>query len=296
LIKVKNFLSFIVFQFLVMFALEERSDLPLIPNKSKLTIDSKKYNMKIEGHRGAGYLEPENSIRAFKRAIELGLESVEFDIWLTKDNVPVVIHGLPGGVIELEHDAEIKIGEVDSSELHKYTLRNGEKIPTLAEVFDTTKDKICLNIEIKDTKIDIVEKALDLLIERNMLEQINFSSFQHYHKDKLISELKRRNLADKVSFGYLMRITDKVFPNYDGAHAGDSLNIDIRFLEQQREECIAHINKAKERGLKIVFWFPMEYVHEDTFYDDMLSVGVDTIITNKPISVLEYFVKREAGI
>jgi len=36
----------------------------------------------VEGHRGAGYLEPENSIKAFKKAIELGLDSVEFDVSL----------------------------------------------------------------------------------------------------------------------------------------------------------------------------------------------------------------------
>jgi glycerophosphoryl diester phosphodiesterase len=279
-----------------MFALEERSELPLVPIKSKLTIDSRKYQMKVEGHRGAGYLEPENSIRAFKRAIELGIESVEFDVWLTKDDVPVVIHGLPGGVIELEHDAEIKIGEVYSYDLGKYTLRNGEKIPTLEEVLDTCKDKICLNIEIKETRELVIEKVLELVIAKKMLEQINFSSFQHYLRDTLHTEVKKRNLEDRVTFGYLMRIQDKAIRNYDEAQPGDSLNIDIRFLEQQREELVAHINKAKERGLKIVFWFPMEYVHEDTFYDDLLHVGVDTIITNKPISVLEYFVKREAGI
>ena len=38
--------------------------------------------MRIEGHRGAGFLEPENSIKAFKKAIELGLEGVEFDVSL----------------------------------------------------------------------------------------------------------------------------------------------------------------------------------------------------------------------
>ena len=36
----------------------------------------------MEGHRGAGYLEPENSIKAFNRAIELGLEGAEFDVSL----------------------------------------------------------------------------------------------------------------------------------------------------------------------------------------------------------------------
>jgi glycerophosphoryl diester phosphodiesterase len=279
-----------------MFALEERSELPLIPIKSKMTNESKKYQMKVEGHRGAGYLEPENSIRAFKRAIELGIESVEFDVWLTKDDVPVVIHGLAGGVIELEHDARIIIGEVYSQDLAKYTLKNGEKIPTLEEVLDTCKDKVCLNIEIKETRELVIEKVLELVIARKMLEQIYFSSFQHYLRDTLHTEVKKRNLEDRVNFGYLMRIQDKAIRSYDEAQPGDSINLDIRFLEQQRDECVSHINRAKERGMKIVFWFPMEYVHEDTFYDDLVNVGVDTIITNKPISVLDYFVKREAGI
>jgi glycerophosphoryl diester phosphodiesterase len=218
-----------------MFAIEERSDVALNLLKSKMTIESKKYQMKIEGHRGAGYLEPENSIKAFKRAIELGLESVEYDVWLTKDGVPVVIHGLPGGVIELENNAEEIIGQIDSKDLKKYTLRNGEKIPTLAEVFDTCKDKICQNIEIKETKEEVIEKVLDLIQEKKLFDQINFSSFNHYLRDKLNREVKDRKIEDQVTFGYLNRITDNKIRNYDEARAGDSLNLDIRFLEQQRE-------------------------------------------------------------
>jgi len=275
---------------------EERNALVFNNVNSGMTIDSKKYAMKIEGHRGAGYLEPENSIKAFKRAIELGLESVEFDVWLTKDHVPVVIHGLPGGVIELEDDAEVKIGDVESQDLGKYTLRNGQKIPTLAEVFDTCKDKVCLNIEIKETKEEVIEKVLDLLEAKDMFEQAYFSSFNHYLRGKIAKEVELRSIKDKVAFGYLVRIQDKTFRSFDDAQSGDSLNMDIRFLELQRDECISQINKAKEKGLKIVFWFPMEYTHEDTFYDDLVSVGTDTIITNKPISVLDYFVKKEAGL
>jgi len=47
---------------------------------SKIGLAAKKFPIRIEGHRGAGHLEPENSLKAFKRAIELGIDGVEFDV------------------------------------------------------------------------------------------------------------------------------------------------------------------------------------------------------------------------
>lgn len=44
------------------------------------------------GHRG-GYFGPENSMKAFKGAVENRIEGIEFDVWISKDGVPVVIHG-----------------------------------------------------------------------------------------------------------------------------------------------------------------------------------------------------------
>lgn len=46
----------------------------------------------IFGHRG-GFFGPENSIKGFQGAIDNKLEGIEFDIWLSKDKVPMVLHG-----------------------------------------------------------------------------------------------------------------------------------------------------------------------------------------------------------
>jgi len=267
-----------------------------LPN-SRIHIDSKKSVVRVEGHRGAGYLEPENSIKAFKKAIELGLDSVEFDVWLTKDDVPVVLHGYPGGIMEFANGVREAISQIHSDDMRKFTLYNGETVPTLAEVMDTCKDKVCLNIEIKEVREEVIEKVLDLIEERNMFDQVTFSSFNHYLREKLIKEMEIRKLDHRLTFGFLMRVIDPTMPNYGvQTRPGDSINIDIRFLERSREECLHHIAQAKKAHMKVIFWFPMEYTHEENFYDDMIRIGTDVIITNKPIILNEYLVMKEAGI
>ena len=46
----------------------------------------------VIGHRG-GFFGPENSMKGFRGAIDNNLEGIEFDVWLSKDNVPMVLHG-----------------------------------------------------------------------------------------------------------------------------------------------------------------------------------------------------------
>ena len=62
----------------------------------------------VIGHRG-GSFGPENSLKCFSGAIENKLEGIEFDVWLSKDNIPMVLHGGRNGslrdygVAETEH-------------------------------------------------------------------------------------------------------------------------------------------------------------------------------------------------
>ena len=48
--------------------------------------------IKVVGHRGAAAYEPENTILSFKKAINIGVDEIEFDVQLTKDKVPIVFH------------------------------------------------------------------------------------------------------------------------------------------------------------------------------------------------------------
>ena len=56
-------------------------------------IFKKPHKVFIEGHRGVNREFFENSIESFKQAIKYNLDSIELDIWLTKDKIPIVIHG-----------------------------------------------------------------------------------------------------------------------------------------------------------------------------------------------------------
>ena len=46
----------------------------------------------VEGHRGAAALYPENTLLSYRKAMEMGVDAIEFDIWLTSDKVPVLMH------------------------------------------------------------------------------------------------------------------------------------------------------------------------------------------------------------
>jgi len=238
-------------------------------------------------------MEPENSIKAFRKAHELNLEGVELDVWLTKDDVPIVVHGIKGGFVELADNAKELIANIESANLGNYTLKNGEKIPTLAAVLDTCLDCVCINIEIKETREEVMGYVLDLLEERDMFEQICFSSFNHFLRKALTQEVERRNIPHKIAFGFLIEEKELTIPKWEEeCHEGDSLNVDIRYLEKRQEECLESIKSARLQKMTIGFWFPMDYTHEDSFWDELSSLEIDTIITNKPIDCTEYFSKR----
>jgi len=270
---------------------EETKDYAISAVQPTMGVDVKKYPMRIEGHRGAGHLELENTLKAFNKAVELGIDGVELDVWLTKDDVPVVVHGDEVGRVKFQGDLEEIIGEIEFESLKTYTLRNGEKIPTLEEVLDLCKGKVHVNIEIKETREEVIEKVLELLEERNMFQEITFSSFNHTLREQLTRRVGLRRITEKVSFGFLMELEEIKFPDYQLAQPGDSINVDIRYLQEFREECLAEIKKAYEREVKVKFWFPMDHHDEHIFYEDLLNIGVDTVITNKPLSMIEYFNK-----
>ena len=51
-----------------------------------------KYSVDIQGHRGARGLAPENTLAGFQKAIELGVTTLEFDVGVTKDGIPIIFH------------------------------------------------------------------------------------------------------------------------------------------------------------------------------------------------------------
>ncbi len=129
-----------------------------------------KINGNIIAHRGVHDNKriPENSLKAFKRAIELNYP-IELDIQLTKDNVLVVFHdfNLTRMTDKTDYIQDRKIADLEEITL----LDTNEKIPTFKEVLKLVNEKVLLDIEIKNT--NRIRETCEALIT----ELGNYSNF-----------------------------------------------------------------------------------------------------------------------
>ena len=134
----------------------------------------------IESHRGINREIFENTLEAFYRAINYGIESLETDVWLSKDNVLVIYHGFGDkGDLEPLYNERGNITDKTWKELSSYRTKYDDlKMPKLKDVLILAKNRIFLNLEIKDPRADLVWPRLIQLIEKyDFFEQIILSSF-----------------------------------------------------------------------------------------------------------------------
>ena len=120
-------------------------------------------------HRGFSERSPENTIQSFDLALKEGFNNFEFDVQLTKDKIPVVIHDS-----DLIRTTGIKgiISEKKYSEIKSLNAKNNFKnltghfrIPTLDEILIRYKDKAHLHLELKSRDQDLSEIVFNFLKE-----------------------------------------------------------------------------------------------------------------------------------
>ena len=107
----------------------------------------------IGAHRGASARAPENTLAAFRAAIEDGAELIELDVRLTRDGRLAVIHdeetrrvtGTAGVVAELSMS---ELRQLDAGH-HKGRHWAGEQIPELGDVFMAARGRLLVNVEVK---------------------------------------------------------------------------------------------------------------------------------------------------
>ena len=108
------------------------------------------------GHRGAGGLEPENTLLSVRRALELGADGIEVDVHCLGDELIVI------------HDATLDRTTNGSGPLRRHTLAQvrsldagkGERIPLLHEVLDAVDRRVLVNIELKGPRTAVPVQAL----------------------------------------------------------------------------------------------------------------------------------------
>jgi glycerophosphoryl diester phosphodiesterase len=245
----------------------------------------------VEGHRGAGFLEPENTMPAFQRALDMKLDGVELDVYLSKDGFPIVVHGTDEFLIEFKDSTKNNYPwEMNYHEMENLEVKTGGTIPLLADVLQACKNKSWLNIEIKDDQPRIAEPVVKLVYEMGMLDQVVFSSFVHSQREEFAKAFKKLGIEKTNSFGYLVwRFED--FPDLSHGVEGDSLNIDYELYVKDPERIQQEMNKAREKNMLIKFYIPRSLKETEEDYKMIERLGADTLITDYPEKVLEYLEK-----
>jgi len=183
---------------------------------------------RIIGHRGAAGYAPENTIEAIHTAADLGIEWVELDVKLTKDEVPIVFHddtlerttNVSGPVAEKTY-AEIQ--ELDCGSWYGESFI-GAKIPSLEEAIDAlvTRD-LGFNMEIKPCpgrEKDTAEAALDVLSsiwdahDRLLISSVSHVSLEtaldmatDWNRGLIIPDVWPENLTELVEYLQVASIT-----------------------------------------------------------------------------------------
>ena len=203
----------------------------------------------VESHRGVNREIFQNTLPAVERAIQYGVESFETDVWLTKDNVPVILHGGSKGNLNGYYDHPGLVTELTWAELSTYrTIEDNLPMPRLRDMMELTKDKIFMNLEIKDDRYDLVfEHVVSLIEEFDYFDQIAISSFHHGYYDKIAQYNKEK--GRELVFGFLFSKGKQA--QYDYTKKGNTLN--IYWTDATKEVC----DKAHANGMAIQSWFNM---------------------------------------
>lgn len=230
--------------------------------------------MKIIAHRGASGYAPENTLASFNKAISMNVKAIEFDVQMTKDGQVVVIHDYyvnrtsngEGLVMNLDYTEMMKL---DAGSWFDKKFSN-ERIPLLSEVLDIMPSYMEIHIELKKIMIDtrdLGKAVYDIVVEKGMLGQVIFSSFDH----NLLKQLQGYN---NVEFGPLFNtnIINPIKYIIDNGLNNVSVNPSIVFVTKEIVE------EAHKHNLK-VYSFTVNDKLAVGYCD---SIGVDGIFTNFP--------------
>jgi glycerophosphoryl diester phosphodiesterase len=228
----------------------------------------------IIAHRGASGDAPENTLAAFRLAMDSGADMIELDLHQSKDGVLVVCHDL-----KLYRTARVKktIKQLTLKELKRLDVGHwfhprfsGETIPTLEEVLDLTKDRIRLNIEIKQGSLfypGIEKQLIGLLESFQTIGSALISSFDNRALEAV------RSLNSDVSIGLLAeRGHIKHLIRKASGLSASSLNLYTKMATP------ALVQEAHRHKLP-VFVYTVNQVRLMQYY---LLMDVDGIFTNFP--------------
>lgn len=260
----------------------------------------------VQGHRGARSVLPENTLVGFKYALEIGVDTLELDLGVTKDHVLVIVHDQiinpdicqyrDGRKIDeppLVHSltlAQIKEFDCGSKTNPRFSLqspRPGSGIPTLAELFTMVANsehpnaaKVRFNIETKSNPTrpnaqPSPEKFVQLVIEQiDKFDLRKRANLQSFDPRTLIAA---QHQAPDIPRAILLRDAPS-----DWLAVAKKYQVQIvsPYFEEIEQEDVTLMQNA---GLQVIPWT----ANAEHQWRTLLKLGVDGIITDDPLPLLK---------
>jgi glycerophosphoryl diester phosphodiesterase len=267
----------------------------------------------VQCHRGGMGLMPENTIEAMKNALDMGVNTLELDLQLSKDGVVVVSHDAyfhyryatrPEGTPVQKGEPQEFLYKYTYDEIAKYDVGSkanpewperkcfATKKPTLEELLDFVEgytkkmgySPVRYNIEIKSREADgeginwpiyhdLVDACAKVLLSRHLADRLVVQCFDV----RALNFMHEKYPEFKLS--YLTGAKDKDF---------DKFMAKLKFVPEWLSPHYtvvdeALVQKCREKGMKIVPWT----VDQPEDLQRMIDLGVDAIITNYPDRLLK---------
>ena len=233
----------------------------------------------IWAHRGASGWDrqyaPENTMPAFRKAVEMGADGIELDVQLTKDGEIVICHDeridrTSRGKGWLRDFTLVELKRIDFGKPHvEYGF---VEIPTLREFLEFAKPTdLKVNIELKTGVVyydGLEEKTARMVREFGMEERVIYSSFNHYSLQKL------KTVIPSVQIGLLME-EDFVRVPEDAKRLGACAVHPPEHIVTKE-----YVENSHAHGIKVHTWT----VDNPTRMRQMVEMGVDAFITDCPDS------------
>lgn len=245
---------------------------------------------RLFGHRGASALAPENTIEAFRRALE-ATPYIELDVRLTADAHVVVIHdasiirttGRRGRVEKMTLEALQVLDAGFGFTLdhgHSFPFRGrGIRVPTLEEVLRSFPEAL-LNVEIKRTREDAAEAVAETLLRLDAAGRVLVASFEHdvLRRFRVAAPEVPTNFSRTEVRHFLARVREQSFDGY--APPGAALQVP-EFFGLRRVVSPPFIEAAHRLGVEVHVWGVKDVLDIRRF----LALGVDGVMVDDPAAV-----------
>lgn len=230
------------------------------------------HRIPIIAHRGASGYEPENTLAAFRSALDMQADAIELDVQICKTGEVLVFHDKR---LKRITGARGKIKNRKLAGLRKLDAGKGEHIPTLKETLDFLDAKINMNVELKGKRS---AQATALVIRSSIrtghwkAENFFVSSF-YYH------ELRRfHEICPEVPIGLLYNRRPKKLKKRIRQLQPIAVHLNVQTINNK------WIHLAHDHGLKVYVWT----VDDPEIAKILIADGVDGFFSNYPDRLIKH--------